>query len=973
MSHEYDVFLSYNRDDKVEVESLKRLLEGKYHVRAWLDTWNLVAGQPWMEDIEDALDKCTTFAILIGPKGIGGWNNEEMRAAVDIRSRDKSRRVIPVYLPGAPDEKSLPTFLKILTPIDFRNGKGFDDPNLLYQLHRAIKGLERGESLPDDLTDAELQERINTGIPDGSYIRFVQNAYFTGRAEVMAALEQLIFNTKDHPPIILNGMGGAGKTQTAVEFAYRYGYRFRGVHWINLDSSELLGSKLESEIAQCGRSMGIALDKQEEQAAETLRRWKHDGPRLVVLDNFELIDQVQTVFSRLIHSNIRILVTSRRSDWPPELNVNVLPLHVFQPQESVGFLRARLGHEETESDLMRLADKLGYLPLALELASSYIRVAEVTVSHYLKELASTLEHDSMRAEIFDTLEIQTSTEHILDLRATFALSWQKVKDPIHQDVFRMAGYLAPNVPIPVGIFEGALEQKGITIKVALLRLYGLSLLSQTENSEASIHPLFSEYAREQGKERPEILERVAKWLQTISVGLNEVGVPVYLSPFRPHLPVTASYAEAAKLPNSANLWASYGNYLRLIADYSGAQSAFEHALKIYEAQNDVSGSNDLTIAETLADIARVMADQGKLEVACKEFERALHILQEFWGVDHLSMMIVLSDLGEVLLKLGDLERANTTFLRSIKIAERTSKIFGQAGNLDLLVANAEYNLGSILLRQGQNLASAKESLERAMKLYENSLGTEHPKVGDCAYTLGEILRAQRDINNASVFYAQAVKAWVASLGSEHPKIALGLSRIGDLRKEFGDFEAACIAYRRALEIDEAAYGPNHPNVAIDANNLGSVLQKIGDFEGARRAFERALEIDESAFGSSHPRVAGDLSKLARLLQSKGDIKPALSKSGLELRNLGVLVQAQRDLGSARAAYERAIEIWEANLATEHPSLARDLNNLGSVLKDMTDLEGARNAYERALKILKQFMPPNHPNIKTVQRNLDSLK
>ena len=45
------------------------------------------------------------------------------------------------------------------------------------------------------------------------------------------------------------GMGGLGKTQLAVEFAYRHGKYMRGVYWLNLADISLF----ESEVAACGK------------------------------------------------------------------------------------------------------------------------------------------------------------------------------------------------------------------------------------------------------------------------------------------------------------------------------------------------------------------------------------------------------------------------------------------------------------------------------------------------------------------------------------------------------------------------------------------------------------------------------------------------------------------------------------------------------------------------------------------------
>jgi hypothetical protein len=142
--YDYDVFLSHNSSDKPLVEILAARIEDEGKLRPFLDKWHLVPGEPWQEGLEDALDKSATYAVFLGPAGLGPWENEEMRDALDRRVRDKSRRVIPVLLPGAnpKDDRTLPRFLQILTWVDFRNG--INDHDAFRRLVAGVKGKSPG-------------------------------------------------------------------------------------------------------------------------------------------------------------------------------------------------------------------------------------------------------------------------------------------------------------------------------------------------------------------------------------------------------------------------------------------------------------------------------------------------------------------------------------------------------------------------------------------------------------------------------------------------------------------------------------------------------------------------------------------------------------------------------------------------------------------------------------------------------------
>src|SRR5262249_23544446 len=91
----YDVFLCHNSADKPAVESVAGHLKQEIGIEPFLDKWCLVPGEPWQEGIEEALDQSATCAVFVDASGIGPWENEEMRAALERRVKDPTFRVIP--------------------------------------------------------------------------------------------------------------------------------------------------------------------------------------------------------------------------------------------------------------------------------------------------------------------------------------------------------------------------------------------------------------------------------------------------------------------------------------------------------------------------------------------------------------------------------------------------------------------------------------------------------------------------------------------------------------------------------------------------------------------------------------------------------------------------------------------------------------------------------------------------------------
>ena len=135
-------------------------------------------GDHWQPALEEALRDCATCALFVGPSGVGGWQHEEMRAAIDLRVASRKAedrfRVIPVLLPGAVrgDRSQLPAFLTATTWVEFRHT--LDDEAAFRTLERAIRGLPPGPDQPLTVTECPYR---------GLEFFDVQHApYFFGRA-----------------------------------------------------------------------------------------------------------------------------------------------------------------------------------------------------------------------------------------------------------------------------------------------------------------------------------------------------------------------------------------------------------------------------------------------------------------------------------------------------------------------------------------------------------------------------------------------------------------------------------------------------------------------------------------------------------------------------------------------------------------------------------------------------------------------
>ena len=122
------VFICYAREDEGFAVELAETLK-KNDVSVWIDRWKIPVGGNWSLLIDDAIQECTHFLVLISPAALksnkvtGEW----------LTALDKGKNIIPARY-----KCQIPSPLRIFQYIDFTD-RGVEDEKALEDVLFALK------------------------------------------------------------------------------------------------------------------------------------------------------------------------------------------------------------------------------------------------------------------------------------------------------------------------------------------------------------------------------------------------------------------------------------------------------------------------------------------------------------------------------------------------------------------------------------------------------------------------------------------------------------------------------------------------------------------------------------------------------------------------------------------------------------------------------------------------------------------
>ena len=339
-------------------------------------------------------------------------------------------------------------------------------------------------------------------------IPFPRNERFVGREDDLAELHKALQGGKavGVRPAALTGMGGIGKTQLAVEYAYRYKDAYPGgVYWIN--AAQDWRKEFADRAVEIGLSAGDAPESERlVRLALSFVDFLNDHPdALVIFDNVDQPRQLTFAEAGFIPSQLkcRLLFTTRRREYDlpfRSFEVRVLPEDVALKLLLGSAARKNLletpGIEQDEAK--QICWMFGDLPLALALAAAYLgKYPRVSLAGYRQRLLA----EGLEAVDRTGIDPQSlPTRHDHAVAATLEMQYQALESENAKLVLQAAAIQGEAVQVPLARLALMTGLDGQPkpgypnpMQEALTELQGLFLIEELKEDALRLHPLVAKF------------------------------------------------------------------------------------------------------------------------------------------------------------------------------------------------------------------------------------------------------------------------------------------------------------------------------------------------------------------------------------------------------------------------------------------------------------------------------------------------
>ncbi|KAK0627900.1 hypothetical protein B0T14DRAFT_451216 [Immersiella caudata] len=805
--------------------------------------------------------------------------------------------------------------------MDMARFRAADDPGFLAvcsELRRWVEAVATTQGKPErqhvPAPGTEGQSLLPESSGSGGAVFFVpypRNAAFTGRSAIIEKLQKQPLQSGSQARTALFGLGGIGKTQIALEYAYR----MRDTHpdisvfWVHASSAERFRQSFVS-IATLRRIPGH--DDPKADVLVLVTRWLEEnkiksgdsgpgpgpGRWLMILDN---ADDAQLFFpppprhssnpgeyktnteglGRYIPecAHGSVLVTTRNKQVGVKLSKGTMPpieVDRMDESESEQILRTCLGVEEGNDTLLRtLASRLEHLPLALVQAAAFIDANTTAISEYLRLLDDS-DHllVDLLSEEFETVGRDSKAPRAV--AETWIVSFEQIQrqDSLAGELLSLMSFfdrqaipskfLGLYIERQRGFGNGSNASQGNDTHIT--RMGKDSLRLQKALGILKAFSFFMPTVDENGQQTlstHRLVQLVTKkWLASRMEGEAP-------RTMRDHFAGRALIILSSVFPfGDFENWETCRRYLPHV------DAVLKHGIEDRRESRDERRA----MAALLHAAGAYLSSQGRWKEAEEMQHQGVELRTELLGNENVDTLQSMGNLAFTYHSQGRLEKAESMFQ---DVAEGTVRLLGEEDPLSLTCMG---NLASVYQAQGKwREAEALET--RVVNGREKTLGEEHPDtlvaMGNLASTLWNLNRLQE----TERLERRVMEVTVKVRGGEHPLALTAMGNLASTYRSQGRWSEAEELEVQVVEASVRVLGREHPETLSSMGNLSATYRNQGQWDKAESLEQQVLEISKRVLGEDHPETLTSKGSLATLYRNQGrwQLAASLDKEVLEAR------------------------------------------------------------------------------------------
>ncbi|RYP75129.1 hypothetical protein DL771_002590 [Monosporascus sp. 5C6A] len=632
-------------------------------------------------------------------------------------------------------------------------------------------------------------------------VPFGRNKEFVGRDHILQQLLTRIppsANKDDCQRMAIEGLGGVGKTQIALEAAYR-------VRDMDLDCSVFLvpainAASLENSYREIGQKLqvqGINMDNADVKTLVKLALSEENaGKWLLIIDNADDLELLfggpQSLSDYLPMSrNGSILLTTRDHRTACKFTTHqadIITTIEMSEAEALAMLQNHLSESQVQSkqDTKRLLQELAYLPLAIKQASAYIATEQLSISEYLN-LYQTSDADmiGLLSEHFeDRHRYQEAKRTQNPIATTWLISFNQItkSSPVAASYLKFICFLAekdiPKSLLPID------SKKEASKAVSTLKAY--AFITEHKGSDSfDLHRLVRSAMRNW-------VEQENEWKGWITKGAQQL-------------------SEKFPWPEHENkeIWMRY----------------LPHTQTAVEFQRDCADRRALW--RLLLHIGQSYSILGKYKEAELILRPAVELREKVLGREHPDTLVSMNNFAEDLRNQGRYEKAEQIHRQTLELREQ---VLGREHPNTLASIS---NLALVLDSRGKH-DEAEQMQRQTLELREQVLGREHPDTLASMNNLALVLDSQGKYNEAEQMQRQTLEVKKKVLGREHPDTLASMNILALILSKQGKYDEAKQMYRQTLKLREKVLGRKHPDTLTSVDGIVLILDKQWKYGEAKQ-------------------------------------------------------------------------------------------------------------------------------------------